>query len=176
MCHHPGLHFYEMTELTNSHTRITDVYHDLLCLSYEANEGCCHGVSCWLAFSRFQSVCINENEFFVLLLWCMHCVYLSFVRLVVDGRGNVNAACVPPDTSQIEGTPYYVWLLIGMGVLLFLALVIGIIAYLLRNPEIFKNAGEKLIGHIHIDNPNSYARQHEYLSVIDSKIHIWNTD
>ncbi|CAH0628954.1 unnamed protein product [Chrysodeixis includens] len=64
-----------------------------------------------------------------------------FKGLVVDRRGDVNAECVPPDASQLEPTPYYVWLLIGFGVLLFLALVVGIIAYLLRNPEIFKTAG-----------------------------------
>lgn len=59
--------------------------------------------------------------------------------LVVNRRDDVNAECVPPETS-LEPTPSYVWLLIGIGVLLFLALVVGIIAYLLRYPEIFKTA------------------------------------
>lgn len=61
--------------------------------------------------------------------------------LVVDRRGDVNAECVPPSTSPPETTPSHVWALIGIGVLLFLALVVGIIAYLLRNREIFKNCG-----------------------------------
>ncbi|XP_021184592.3 uncharacterized protein LOC110372303 isoform X1 [Helicoverpa armigera] len=61
--------------------------------------------------------------------------------LVVDPRGNVNAECVPPDTSDLEGTPSYVWLLISIAILLFLVVVVGIIVYLLRYPEIFKTAG-----------------------------------
>ncbi|KAJ8726934.1 hypothetical protein PYW08_015331 [Mythimna loreyi] len=62
-------------------------------------------------------------------------------ELVVDRRGDVNAECVPPSPAPPETTPYYVWVLIGIGVLLFFGIVVGIIAYLLRNPEIFKNAG-----------------------------------
>uniref|UniRef100_A0A2A4JRE9 TNFR-Cys domain-containing protein n=1 Tax=Heliothis virescens TaxID=7102 RepID=A0A2A4JRE9_HELVI len=64
-----------------------------------------------------------------------------FKGLVVDPRGNVNAECVPPDTSSLEPTPSYVWLLISIAILLFLGVVVGIIAYLLRYPEIFKTAG-----------------------------------
>ncbi|KAJ8724958.1 hypothetical protein PYW07_015916 [Mythimna separata] len=62
-------------------------------------------------------------------------------ELVVDRRGDVNAECVPPSPSPPETTPYYVWVLIGIGVLLFLGLGFVIIVYLHRNPEIFKNAG-----------------------------------
>ena len=65
-------------------------------------------------------------------------------RLVVDRRsgGDVNAECVKPDNSKMEAVPSSMWLLIGFGVLLFLVLVVGIIVYLLRNPEIFKAAGK----------------------------------
>lgn len=51
-------------------------------------------------------------------------------NLVVDRRADVNSKCVPPDTSDLQPTPSYVWIFIGIGVLLLIALFVGIIAYL----------------------------------------------
>lgn len=51
-------------------------------------------------------------------------------NLVVDRRADVNSKCVPPETSEMQSTPSYVWIFIGIGVLLLIALFVGIIAYL----------------------------------------------
>lgn len=107
----------------------------------------------------------SPDDFYIIYLPCVKCfcyifcsvtinTFLSFKtstdirvgrRLVADRRGDVNAQCVPASgPPPPQSTPSYVWPLIGIGVLLFLALVVGIIAYLLRYPEIFKNAGKLL--------------------------------
>lgn len=52
-----------------------------------------------------------------------------------DQLGDVNAACV---LSVPEGTPNYVWWLIGIGILVFLALMVAIIIYIWVNPNIFE--------------------------------------
>lgn len=67
----------------------------------------------------------------------------------MDRHGDLNADCVQPD-AHMEPTPSYVWMLIGIGVLLCLALVVGIITYLLRYPEIFKTAGKWSAFSLHI--------------------------
>ncbi|KAF9410542.1 hypothetical protein HW555_010391 [Spodoptera exigua] len=47
-------------------------------------------------------------------------------NLVVDRRADVNSKCVPPDTSEPQSTPPYVWIFIGIGVLLLIAAFVGI--------------------------------------------------
>ncbi|CAG4940525.1 unnamed protein product [Colias eurytheme] len=61
-----------------------------------------------------------------------------FKGLVADLRGDVNSACVLPDSRGHDALPAYVWVAVSFGLLVFVVLAVLLVVYVFRNMYTFR--------------------------------------
>ncbi|KAH9646018.1 hypothetical protein HF086_017547 [Spodoptera exigua] len=76
-------------------------------------------------------------------------------NLVVDRRADVNSKCVPPDTSELQSTPPYVWIFIGIGVLLLIAAFVGIAYFVVFKTPDYDNQSSTVTARITATAPEA---------------------